>query len=376
VNSGTGDPAGSPETASEHEALAALAVDIMTGHQPASDSRQTRVSFNASLWKALADAGLTALCVPEQLGGAGAGVAEAAVLLSAAGQFAAAVPLAETDLLAGWLQAAAGWEVDGNPATAAGGDLRISGTRLTGTATRVPWARDAVRVLALARDDGGEESVVRLDPGDYQLTAGVNVAGEPRDTLIVDAVLQAGQVSPAPGGAREELRLRGALARALATCGAAERALELTVRYVSEREQFGRTLSRFQSVQQAIAIAAGEAAAARAAADAAVRIVAGQGFLTPAARLAVAVAKARSAEHGSAIARMAHQLHGAMGFTLEHQLRLSTTRIWAWRSEFGSQHSWDELVGKLAVAAGQDGLWDLITGGASEGIPPGGGPDA
>jgi acyl-CoA dehydrogenase len=205
---------------------------------------------------------------------------------------------------------------------------------------------------------------VDLDAGQYRLVPGVNMAGEPRDTLTADGIVEAGQVCPAPVGVREELHLRGALARALATCGAAETALELTVRYASEREQFGRTLSRFQAVQQSIAVAAGEAAAARAAVLAAVRL-ADQGFLTAGARLAVATAKATSAQYGSSIARVAHQLHGAIGFTLEHQLRLFTTRIWAWRSEFGNQHSWEAMIGGLAATAGQDGLWSLITDPAS-----------
>ena len=58
---------------------------------------------------------------------------------------------------------------------------------------------------------------------------------------------------------------------------------------------------------------------------------------------------------------MAHQLHGALRVILEHQLRLFTTRVWAWRAEFGNHHSWDAQVVTLAVASGQNGLRGLST---------------
>ena len=64
-------------------------------------------SWREALWRALDEAGLTLAWVPEEYGGAGAGVADGFEILQVAGRFALPVPLAET-LLAGWLLARAG----------------------------------------------------------------------------------------------------------------------------------------------------------------------------------------------------------------------------------------------------------------------------
>ena len=74
--------------------------------KPASEAlnvQQTAIPFDESLWKTLVASGLTLLSTPERAGGSGAGIAEAAVVLSVAGEYAAPVPVAETDLLAAWL---------------------------------------------------------------------------------------------------------------------------------------------------------------------------------------------------------------------------------------------------------------------------------
>jgi acyl-CoA dehydrogenase len=109
-----------------------------------------------------------------------------------------------------------------------------------------------------------------------------------------------------------------------------------------------------------LALAAAVVAAASAAAEAAARAADAEGVLT--AELPIAMAKARTSEAAGAVARVAHQVHGAIGFTREHDLRLATTRLWAWRDEDGSEALWHEVVGAAALAAGADGLWPLITG--------------
>jgi acyl-CoA dehydrogenase len=126
--------------------------------------------------------------------------------------------------------------------------------------------------------------------------------------------------------------------------------------------QFGRPIGRFQAVQQQLALAAGEVAAASAAASAAARVAADTGFAAPATRLAVAAAKSRTGEAAGAVARIVHQVHGAIGFTREHDLRLWTTRLWAWREEDGSDAEWNTDIGATVLAAGPAGLWPLITG--------------
>ena len=60
-------------------------------------------------------------------------------------------------------------------------------------------------------------------------------------------------------------------------------------------------------------------------------------------------------------AAIAHQVHGAIGFTQEHSLHHLTRRLWSWRDEFGNDAEWSRRLGHAAIAAGADGLWPMIT---------------
>ena len=59
--------------------------------------------------------------------------------------------------------------------------------------------------------------------------------------------------------------------------------------------------------------------------------------------------------------KVAHQVHGAIGFTHEHELHYRTRRLWAWRDEMGSETWWAARVGEAVLARGADGLWPLLT---------------
>jgi acyl-CoA dehydrogenase len=319
------------------------------------DVASAGTGFDARLWRTLEDTGLARLTLPAEAGGSEGAFQDAAVVLAAAGAHAARVPLVETDLLAGWLLYAAGVPLPDGPLTAVAGALEVDGTTVRGELRRVPWARAAAAVAVLAGTH-----VVLLGPDAITLTEGANLAEEPRDTVTVDG--PAAAIVPAPDGAAAELRLRAALGRAQLLAGAARGALAATVRHAGERVQFGRPIGRFQAVQQQLALAAGEVAAASAAAAAAAGAADADGFAAPSTRVAVAAAKSRTGEAAGAVARIAHQVHGAIGFTREHDLRLWTTRLWAWREEDGSDAEWNRDLGATALAAGPAGLWPLITG--------------
>jgi acyl-CoA dehydrogenase len=310
--------------------------------------------FDGELWKTLEGAGLARVTLPEEAGGSGGTFTDSAEVLFAAGAHAARVPLVETDLLAGWLLHAAGIEPPAGPLAAVVGELEVDGDTARGRLERVPWARS---VTGLAVLSGSQVLLVR--PEQLDITDGANLAEEPRDTVLVDGPVA---VAPAPEGAAQEYRLRAALGRAQLLAGAARGALNASVRYAGERVQFGRPIGKLQAVQQQLAIAAAEVAAASAAASAAARTVTAEGMDSPTARFAVAAAKARTGEAAGVVARVAHQVHGAIGFTREYDLRLVTTRLWAWRDEDGSDAQWNAEVGAAALAAGPDGLWPLVTG--------------
>jgi acyl-CoA dehydrogenase len=163
--------------------------------------------------------------------------------------------------------------------------------------------------------------------------------------------MQAG-ASPISAGA---LRALGAVMRSAQMAGALQSVLAMSVQYASERVQFGRPIGRFQAVQQNLAVLAGQAAAATAAAEAGIE-AAGD-----ADALAVAAAKIRAGEAAGIGAAIAHQVHGAIGFTQEHRLHYSTRRLWSWRDEFGNEAYWARRLGARLAAAGADRLWQSIT---------------
>ena len=251
------------------------------------------------------------------------------------------------ELAARSVLAGAGLEVPEGPLTLVVADLDVrpageGRVRLDGTLARVPRGREATVVVVTEGPDGALAAV--LEPGTAIVGNGENLAGEPRDTLTLDGV----EVPAAPvAGVRERL----ALLRAAAIGGAALRASELAIAHVRTREQFGRPLVSFQAVKQDVARLVEEVALV----EAAVAVGVERG-----GELGAAVAKAQASESVAEITRIAHQLHGAVGFTERSPLRLSTTRLWSWRDEDGDERAW---AGRLGTAAtGTDDLWALLTG--------------
>jgi len=76
--------------------------------------------------------------------------------------------------------------------------------------------------------------------------------------------------------------------------------------------------------------------------------------------LEVATAKIRAGEAASAAAAIAHQIHGAIGFSQEHALHRYTQRLWAWRDDFGSESAWAVRLGRAVATKGADGLWPWV----------------
>ncbi|HVQ74880.1 MAG TPA: acyl-CoA dehydrogenase family protein [Candidatus Binatia bacterium] len=313
------------------------------------------------LWRALAEQGLTLALVPEPAGGAGASWADAYVVARAAGYHTAPVPLVET-MLAAWLAAGAGLPVPPGPLSVApvrGEALRLAragaAVVVHGVAARVPWARTASHVVVVG-DLDGRSTVALVPTASAAVASGENLAREPRDTVTFDGA-RAEQAGPAGSGLLADAVLRyGALVRSAQMAGALARALDEAVKHVGVRIQFGRPLARFQAIQQQLAVLGEHVAAAGVAAECAFR-AADRGD----AGFEVAVAKVRAGEAAGIGAGIAHQVHGAIGFTYEHHLHFATRRLWSWRSEFGSEARWSEELGRAAARIGADGLWSHVT---------------
>ncbi|MGA3001752.1 MAG: acyl-CoA dehydrogenase family protein [Acetobacteraceae bacterium] len=307
----------------------------------------------AAMWRAVEDAGLPKALVPEAAGGSGVSFADAMVIVRAAGWFALPLPLPET-MLAGWLLARAGLPVPDGPMTVAYGDsitltCNERGCYPRGQALRVPWARDHTTIVAM--DNAGCVTIAPRD--DCTIEPGENVAREPRN-----AVTLGGRTDQSGDARLDRLQLRavGAALRAQQIAGALERVLDMTTQYAMERTQFGRPIGKFQAVQQNLAVLAGQTAAAGAAADIAAEAVDDTIRLLP-----IAAAKARCGEAAGIGAAIAHQVHGAIGFTHEHSLHFLTKRLWSWRDEFGNETEWNQLTGRHMAKAGPRRYWAEIT---------------
>ncbi|WOH66023.1 acyl-CoA dehydrogenase family protein [Bradyrhizobium sp. BWA-3-5] len=320
--------------------------------------------WKAPLWQALTDAGLPLSWVPEDCGGSGASLAEGFSVLSAAGRFAIAVPLAET-MLAGWLLAQAkiaspGGEMTVVPASPKDRIAVNADGCLSGRARGVPFAKVAKHFAVLASDAKGSVSIALVDAGKCRIEAGLNLGGDNSDVVTLDKV-QPDAIKPAPQGFDQtRLMLMGGVARSLQIAGALESMLEISVRYSNERVAFEKKISKFQAVQHNLARLAGESAAALAAATSAADAISNATAFNDEIFLEAVAAKIRCAEAAEKGGGIAHQVHGAIGFTIEHILHRYSLRALAWRDDFGSESYWAVELGKLVCVRGADELWPLV----------------
>lgn len=79
------------------------------------------------------------------------------------------------------------------------------------------------------------------------------------------------------------------------------------------------------------------------------------------ATAAVAVARITTAQAATEVARLAHQLHGAMGITQEYPLHHVTRRLWAWRDAVAGERDWTDELGRRAADLGETALWTELT---------------
>ncbi len=258
---------------------------------------------------------------------------------------------AEIALLGGWLLERAGLGTEAAQVTVVPGGARdslvLADGHLSGTAHRVPWARDAAAVALLL--DG---RVLVVDCAAVAIHPHANLAGDARDAVVFER-------APARSGRgvdAEELFMRGALTRIALMAGALDRVYEIAVRHAGDRRQFGRPIGSFQAVQQHLVTIAQQAALLTIAADAAARRPGG---------FEIAAGKLLANRAALSAGRAAHQVLGARGTTREHPLGQLTCRLWAWRSEYGDEHRWSTRLGAAVARAGADSVYPAITGGST-----------
>ena len=238
--------------------------------------------------------------------------------------------------------------------------LRDAATRLFADGCDWPAVEAMGLPLALVSEGQGGFGLDPVDAMSIVRLAGAALVPLPIGETMVANAARAAAGAPLLVGPVDDADIPfvgGAIVRSLLCAGALERVRDLTIEHVNVREQFGRPLAKFQAVQHAVAQLASEVAAAGAAAD-----HAAAAFARPPAEaeIAVGIARVRIGEAVGIAANLAHQMHGAIGFTQEHVLHRYTTTLWRWRDEFGGHRYWARKVG-AAAAAGVGGYWPMVT---------------
>lgn len=288
----------------------------------------------AGEWSAWADAGLTALPVPEDQGGEGLALPAVAVLLRETGRAGVRVPAWETLCCGALTLAAHGTDAQRAallPGVAAGETVltpalhdphgtttTFAGGTVSGRKTGVTYAEEAARLLVTARD-GDREVVVLVDPSDPGVT--LLAASASSDVAQHTVVLDGAAAEPLADGAAAHLRGVATAGLVVTAAGVLAGARDLTADYVKGRRQFGRALAEFQAVSLQMADVYITSRTLDLAADHAVwRVSEG---LAAADDLAVAAYWAsRVAPYAL---RTCHHLHGGMGVDVTYPLVGYTT---------------------------------------------------
>lgn len=284
-----------------------------------------------ALWQAIVESGFADALVPEDRGGAGLGLGGVLAIVLACGRHAVPLPFAHTMAVRALLADAGARWPDG-PATVA---LAMADDVAGITCLRVAFGRVSEWVLA-GRPGSAvllPASAARVEPSRVHgsLEADLRWDAIPSDAVVIQGALP--------------LRRIGAALHAGLLAGAMDRVLSLTVAHANDRVQFGKSIGKFQAIQQQLSVLAEEVFAARMAA----RIgLSGPGHLP--GELQAAVAKARTSEAAARVAAIAHAVQGAMGITEEGDLQLYTRRLHDWRLADGAEHHWNARIGDVVLA--------------------------
>lgn len=298
--------------------------DICT---PAAIRALEKTGVTEPIWASLSASGFLDAAVPEEAGGAGLSLAELYGIIVVLGEHAAPLPFGETMVARGLVSAAGGGVPEGAIVALAAQSALFPGGAY---ATHALSERDGGLALSVSAPDGGD---VFGAGGSLRLSMG--------DTLWS---------GPGEG---QELMLAAAAVTSAQMAGAMARILDMTLRYVADRQQFGRALSKFQAIQQQIAVLAEQVISSQVAARTA--------FVGRRFDLArVAAAKCRANEAAHAVCAISHAVHGAIGVTEEFDLQLYTRRLKQWQLAYGSESYWGARLARERLTTSGGSTADFL----------------
>ncbi|MBI4186496.1 MAG: acyl-CoA/acyl-ACP dehydrogenase [Chloroflexi bacterium] len=364
----------------EQEMLKKMARDFLVEKCPKTVVRELEDDergYSPQLWQEMAGLGWMGLAIPEKYGGGGMSFLDLAILLEEMGRACLPGPFFSTVLLGGLPIADIGTEEQKQEylpkisageaiftlaltepsgrydaasmavrAAADGDDYIVNGTKLF-----VSDAHIADYLLCVARssgrpkpEDGITIFIVDAKSPGISCTVLKTIARDKLCEVVFDRVRVPGKnILGQPGRGWSEVRRimeRAATAKCCDMVGAIQQVLDMTVDYAKERKQFDRPIGSFQVIQHYCANMATDVDGSRFAAyRAAWRLSEG----VPCAKEA-AVAKAWLSEACERVLALAHQIHGAIGVTMDHDLQFYTRRAKAAAATFGNADFHQETV--------------------------------
>jgi alkylation response protein AidB-like acyl-CoA dehydrogenase len=363
----------------EQEMLRKMARDFLTDKFPKTvvkEIEQSETGYSPELWKEMAGLGWMGLALPEKYGGSGMSFLDLAILLEEMGRACLPGPYFSSVILGGLAIADAGSEEQKQqylPKIASGeiiftlalteasaqynADIETKATAdkdgyvINGTKLFVPDAHIANYMLVVARTDEkakGEEGLTIFIVDGKSPGISCNVL----DTIANDKLCQVvfKDVKVAKENILGELNQgwqevqkmvqRAAVAKCCEMVGCIQQALDMTVSYAKERKQYDRPIGSFQVIQHYCADMATDVDGTRLSTYQAAWMLS-QGL--PCAR-EIAIAKAWAGEACQRVMALAHQIHGAIGVTIDHDLQYYTRRAKAAEVSFGDANFYREVV--------------------------------
>ncbi len=288
-------------------------------------------------WRQLGESGVFNLCLAEEAGGVGLGLAEAALVFEELGRALVPGPLVASHLAAGLVDGAG----DGTVV------VGVVEDRATGVSSAVPMViecLDDLDVLLVMSERG----VASVDPGSLDATR-LRRPMDPLTPLWSVPALPAGTPMAGPE-ITAWWRRDGAVLTAALQIGAAAWTTELAVEYAKQRRQFGRPIGGFQAVKHLCADMAVRTEVARCAVHAAA-VTVDQPDVGDSV-VAAAGAKLLADEAAVTNGRSCIQVHGGMGFTWEIPAHLAYKRARVLATQFGTD---DQLAESLAESLAAPG---------------------
>jgi alkylation response protein AidB-like acyl-CoA dehydrogenase len=364
----------------EQEMLRKSARDFLEDKCPKALVREMETDekgYPTELWQDMAGLGWMGLAFPESYGGSSMGFIDLAILLEEMGRACLPGPFFSSVILGGFTILDAGSDAQKQKylpdiaggrsiftlaltevnawydaasiettATAEGNDFLIEGTKLF-----VPDAHVADHLLCVARteqstnpEEGLTIFIVDASSPGLRYSALKTISGEKLFEVIFDRVKVARENVLGQSGKGWEIvqRIieRGAVGKCCDIVGGLQRVLEMTLDYAKERYQFDRPIGSFQVIQHYCADMATDVDSTRFSTYQAAWMLS-EGLPC---RKEVAIAKAWAGEAYERVVTLAHQIHGAIGCTIDHDLQFYTKRGKAAQLSFGDDDYHRETI--------------------------------